>query len=424
MNTKYEGVTQPLLGANSAESTPYANLILSYFPKGAEITFQEDSYITTVKFGNAIYSGKVNENDMPIGDWDRKEGEKTESVEFRESYTKDKIQYTNVFVVRGNSFFNLFFNLFANPKVILGTLTFSDGDKYEGELKDNKRHGKGTYTFSDGEKYEGEWKDGENHGTGTYTFSNGEKYEGESKDGEEHGTGTYTFSNGDKYEGEWKDNKRHGTGTYTFLDGTKYEGEWKDNKIHGKGIFTFSNGTAYEGEWENDKPHGAGLYKHLDGSSYVIKNVAKHSSIFKKLSSEDRQTYLNDLVTQDGSGVVRYETYEDAKKAYEDAKKAYEAAQNISINQEEELKQSEIQNLNQTLNSSHASQEQSQSQSQQFQASDNEEEKGESSLQKGRLGVENDPMLNPDDIKLDITEGSNTAAQNAKNCGIKCCSIF
>ena len=83
------------------------------------------------------------------------------------------------------------------------------------------------------------------------------------------------------------------------------------------------------------------------------------------------------------------------KKRYEDAKKAYEEAQNIS--QEEELKQGKIQNLNQTLNSSHASQEQSQSQSQsqQFQASDNEEEKGEPSLQKGRLGVENDQIHSP-----------------------------
>jgi hypothetical protein len=35
---QYEEVKQSSLGANSAESTPYANfLILSYFPKGAEI---------------------------------------------------------------------------------------------------------------------------------------------------------------------------------------------------------------------------------------------------------------------------------------------------------------------------------------------------------------------------------------------------
>ena len=32
-------------------------------------------------------------------------------------------------------------------------------EKYEGKTKDGKPHGKGTYTFSNGNKYVGEWKD-------------------------------------------------------------------------------------------------------------------------------------------------------------------------------------------------------------------------------------------------------------------------
>ena len=35
------------------------------------------------------------------------------------------------------------------------------GEKYVGEWKDGKKHGKGTMTFPDGSKYVGEWKDGE-----------------------------------------------------------------------------------------------------------------------------------------------------------------------------------------------------------------------------------------------------------------------
>ncbi len=31
-----------------------------------------------------------------------------------------------------------------------GTATFASGDKYDGEWKDNKRHGQGTYTFTNG----------------------------------------------------------------------------------------------------------------------------------------------------------------------------------------------------------------------------------------------------------------------------------
>ena len=59
---------------------------------------------------------------------------------------------------------------------------------------------------------------------------NGNKYEGEWKDGKKHGQGTYTWSNGDVYEGEWKDNNPNGQGTLTFPDGTTYEGEFKENK--------------------------------------------------------------------------------------------------------------------------------------------------------------------------------------------------
>ena len=40
------------------------------------------------------------------------------------------------------------------------TLTFPDGAKYVGEVKDGVPHGQGTYTSSDGDKYVGEFKDG------------------------------------------------------------------------------------------------------------------------------------------------------------------------------------------------------------------------------------------------------------------------
>jgi hypothetical protein len=51
-----------------------------------------------------------------------------------------------------------------------GTLTYPNGDKYEGEFNGTSPHGKGTLTFKDGSKFEGQIKDGLKHGHGIQTF--------------------------------------------------------------------------------------------------------------------------------------------------------------------------------------------------------------------------------------------------------------
>jgi len=43
---------------------------------------------------------------------------------------------------------------------VLYRVTYSDGSKYIGEWKENKRHGQGTYTWPNGVKYVGEFKEG------------------------------------------------------------------------------------------------------------------------------------------------------------------------------------------------------------------------------------------------------------------------
>ena len=55
---------------------------------------------------------------------------------------------------------------------------FEDGDeendgKYVGKIENGKPNGHGTLTSPDGDKYEGEWVNGRRHGkNGTYTWSN------------------------------------------------------------------------------------------------------------------------------------------------------------------------------------------------------------------------------------------------------------
>ena len=150
-----------------------------------------------------------------------------------------------------------------------GTYTFANGDRYEGEWRDNKSHGRGTYTFADGDRFVGEFRDDKSHGQGTFTFANGDRFVGEYRDGKRNGQGTFTFANGDRYVGELRDDKSHGQGTFTFANGNRYVGEFRDDKFHGQGTFTFANGNRYVGEFRDDKRNGQGTFTFANGNRYV-----------------------------------------------------------------------------------------------------------------------------------------------------------
>ena len=71
----------------------------------------------------------------------------------------------------------------SSVKMQRGTYTYPDGTTYDGEWKDEKRHGQGIWIRPDGMKYEGEWKNDKPNGQGTLTSAKGEKRTGEWKDG-------------------------------------------------------------------------------------------------------------------------------------------------------------------------------------------------------------------------------------------------
>ncbi|MFA6947361.1 MAG: hypothetical protein WCQ72_00090, partial [Eubacteriales bacterium] len=75
-----------------------------------------------------------------------------------------------------------------------GTVTYSNGDIYEGELKNYMKDGDGTLTFSTGDVYTGNFSADNITGTGTFRYSNGDEYEGELLDGKRSGYGTYTWA--------------------------------------------------------------------------------------------------------------------------------------------------------------------------------------------------------------------------------------
>jgi hypothetical protein len=93
-------------------------------------------------------------------------------------------------------------------------------------------------------KYEGEWKNNLKHGKGTLTYNviNDRciselikcSYVGEWKNDFRDGKGISIDKEG-RYVGEWKLNQKHGIGALITYYGVHYEGEWKD------GLFDTNN---------------------------------------------------------------------------------------------------------------------------------------------------------------------------------------
>ena len=85
------------------------------------------------------------------------------------------------------------------------------------------------------------------------TMPNGDKYVGEIKDGKKHGRGIYYYANGNRYEGDFLNDKFHGTGTFYWFDGAKDVGSYVNGMLHGKATRYLANGESFECEWYYDK---------------------------------------------------------------------------------------------------------------------------------------------------------------------------
>ena len=64
-----------------------------------------------------------------------------------------------------------------------------------------------------------------------FVSRNRETYDGEWKNNQKHGAGIYTWLNGNAYSGEWLNDKMHGIGRYSTLSDRPFEGIWSENKF-------------------------------------------------------------------------------------------------------------------------------------------------------------------------------------------------
>jgi hypothetical protein len=81
-------------------------------------------------------------------------------------------------------------------------MEYANGDKYEGEFEQSKKHGQGKYDWFDGDYYDGEWKQDSAEGEGTSMIGT-DFYTGEFKNGRRHGEGELTNEEGDIIRGIW-----------------------------------------------------------------------------------------------------------------------------------------------------------------------------------------------------------------------------
>ena len=107
---------------------------------------------------------------------------------------------------------------------------------WSGECKDGKASGLGQLLwYAQGKLFltlDGVMEDGQCRRSCAVTTETGNKYLGEMMDNRPHGSGVMTYADGTKYSGGWAGGKKHGKGTFIAKDGSSQEETWE----HGKQI--------------------------------------------------------------------------------------------------------------------------------------------------------------------------------------------
>jgi len=143
---------------------------------------------------------------------------------------------------------------------------------YEGDKKDGDatlQHGKGKAEYPNGDEYEGEYQEGKRHGHGVYKWVKMEVDEesGESKQAVDD-EGKKVFQS--TYTGQYAANLKDGEGVFEYPDGSKYQGNWRHDKRHGDGVYWYPNGDIYSGEWRFGTKHGRGTFIHSESNARLV----------------------------------------------------------------------------------------------------------------------------------------------------------
>ena len=157
-----------------------------------------------------------------------------------------------------------------------GILSWSNGNRYEGDLYVGVISGSGTFYWANGDWYAGAFKDGRRDGIGTQHYGCAGRYQGEFHKGVMDGVGVLYMADGNRYEGTFHHGIMEGFGMRHFADGSSYEGEFKNNQQAGLGTLLLANHSRYEGEFKANRPEGHALVTDANGNLYEGMYVDGH----------------------------------------------------------------------------------------------------------------------------------------------------
>lgn len=111
-----------------------------------------------------------------------------------------------------------------------------------GEWERGRMHGRGTFYYSSGvvlnskqqvvisDEAKGKKKGSAIPGSGQGADSVESRYEGDFKENLRHGFGRYVLPDGSSYEGAFREGFPCGRGVFNWADGSFYDGEWRGGK--------------------------------------------------------------------------------------------------------------------------------------------------------------------------------------------------
>jgi hypothetical protein len=137
--------------------------------------------------------------------------------------------------------------------------------------KNSTPHSIKVYTTAK-EVYEGEVDDNfVRNGYGVYKYYNGDIYEGEFVDGRRHGDGEYLYTDGSIYRGQWRNDLKNGQGNFKF-DNFEFDGVWVDDNLL-KG-FTFK-----VHKFDHDGSNTSSTDSEFNEESYIDEDLSQCNSL-------------------------------------------------------------------------------------------------------------------------------------------------